>query len=89
MKFTKLLLIHQFPFLIYISFSTVQIVYLPFGGAEKRIVWTGDMESSKQNVYYSDFVNGDFSKHETIYIKINTGFKKTLRSHGGVGVWGG
>lgn len=34
------------------------------------------MESSKENVYYSDFVYGDFSKHETKHIEINIGFFK-------------
>lgn len=42
------------------------------------------MESSKENVYYSDFVYGDFSKREIKHTEINIGLKKkTLRSSGG------
>lgn len=35
-----------------------------------------------ENVYYSDFVYGDFSKHGIKYIEINTGFKKYLEAPG-------
>lgn len=44
------------------------------------------MESSKENVYYSDFVCEDFSKHETKHIEINIGLKKSnLEALGGGG----
>lgn len=43
------------------------------GGGERG--WVGPLESSKENVYYSDFVYGDFSKHKTKYIEINIGLK--------------
>lgn len=37
--------------------------------------WVGALESSKENVYYSDFVYGDFSKHKRKHIEINIGLK--------------
>lgn len=45
----------------------------------------GGVESSKENVYYSDFVYGNFSKHEIKHTEINIGLKKKhLEALGGV-----
>lgn len=63
-----------------LRFSIIQRVYLPCEGWGERTVWVRGVESSKENVYYSDFVCEDFSKHETKHIEINIGLKKKLRS---------
>lgn len=50
-----------------LRFSPIQRVYLPFGGDERRLVWAGGVEPSMENVYYSYFVYGEFSKHKNTH----------------------